>query len=165
MKIRKSIKVILVNPRNEIVLVLVDDPRIVDENGKYNGQFWNLVGGALEDGETPKEAALREIYEEIGIDANKIKFGHEVWHGEIVLQIAENETLIDQRFFVASTTVENFDQSHLTEDEKGKVKTVKWFALDDIKNSKETIYPKKLAEYLEPILAGNIPKNSIKIEI
>ena len=39
MKIRKSIKVILVNPRNEIVLVLVDDPRIVDENGKYNGHF------------------------------------------------------------------------------------------------------------------------------
>ena len=55
MKIRKSIKVILVNPRNEIVLVRVDDPRIVDASGKYNGPFWNLVGGALEDGETPKK--------------------------------------------------------------------------------------------------------------
>ena len=43
------------------------------------------MGGALEDGETPKEAALREIYEEIGIDANKIKFGHEVWHEEVML--------------------------------------------------------------------------------
>jgi hypothetical protein len=39
MKIRKSIKVILINPRYEIVLVRADDPRIVDENGKYNGQF------------------------------------------------------------------------------------------------------------------------------
>ena len=123
------------------------------------------MGGALEDGEAPKEAALREIYEEIGIDANKIKFGHEVWHGEIVLQIAENETLIDQRFFVASTTIENLDLSHLTENEKGKVKTVKWFSLNGIKNTKEKIYPKKLAEYLEPILDGDIPKNSIKIEI
>lgn len=48
MKIRKSIKVILINPKDEIVLVRVDDPRIVDVNGKCNGSFWNLVGGALE---------------------------------------------------------------------------------------------------------------------
>ena len=165
MKIRKSIKVILVNPRDEIVLVLVDDPRIVDVNGKYNGPFWNLVGGALEDGETPKETALREIYEEIGIKPNKIKFGPEVWHGEVMLQISGDETLVDQRFFVASTTIENLDLSHLTEDEKGKVKTVKWFSLDDIKNTNEIVYPKKLAEYLEPILIGNIHENSIKIRL
>ena len=123
------------------------------------------MGGALEDGETPKEAALREIYEEIGIDANKINFGHEVWHGEVVLQIAGNETLIDQRFFVASTTIENLDLSHLTENEKGRVKTAKWFSLDDIKNTNEIVYPKKLAEYLEPILIGNIHENSIKIRL
>ena len=97
------------------------------------------MGGALEDGETPKEAALREIYEEIGIKPNKVKFGPEVWHGEVVLQIAGNETLIDQRFFVASTTIENLDLSHLTENEKGKVKTVKWFSLNGIKNTKEAI--------------------------
>ena len=83
MKIRKSIKVILINPRDEIVLVCADDPKIVDVNGKYNGPFWNLVGGALEDGETPKETALGEIYEEIGIEPHKIKFWHEVWHSEV----------------------------------------------------------------------------------
>lgn len=82
-----------------------------------------------------------------------------------MLQIAGNETLIDQRFFVASTTIENLDLSHLTEDEKGRIKIAKWFSLDDIKNSKEIIYPKKLAEYLEPILDGDIPKNSIRIEL
>ena len=136
---------------DEIVLVRIGDPRIVDVNGKCNGSFWNLVGGALEDGETPKETALREIYEEIGIKPNKIKFGPKVWHGEVVLQMAGNETLIDQKFFVASTTIENLDLTHLTEDEKGRVKTAKWFSLDDVKNSKETIHPKKLAEYLEPI--------------
>ena len=82
-----------------------------------------------------------------------------------MLQISGDETLVYQRFFVASTTIENLDLSHLTEDEKGRVKTAKWFSLNDIKNSKETIHPKKLAEYLEPILDGDIPKNSIKIEL
>ena len=79
--------------------------------------------------------------------------------------MAGNDTLIDQKFFVASTTIENLDLSHLTEDEKGRVKTAKWFSLNDVKNSKETIHPKKLAEYLEPILDGDIPKNSIRIEL
>ena len=55
MKIRKSIKVILINPRDEIVLVRVDDPRIIDANGKYNGIFWNLVGEASEDGRLQKK--------------------------------------------------------------------------------------------------------------
>ena len=80
-------------------------------------------------------------------------------------QMSWNNVLIDQKFFVSSTTVENLDLSHLTEDEKGRVKTAKWFSLDDVKNSKETIHPKKLAEYLEPILICNIPKNSIRIEL
>jgi ADP-ribose pyrophosphatase YjhB (NUDIX family) len=65
MKIRKSIKVILINPRDEIVLVRVDDPRVVDASGKYNGIFWNLVGGALEDGETPKKAALEKFMKKL----------------------------------------------------------------------------------------------------
>lgn len=63
------------------------------------------------------------------------------------------------------TTIENLDLSHLTENEKGRVKTAKWFSLDDIKNTNEIVYPKKLAEYLEPILIGNIHENSIKIRL
>jgi len=82
-----------------------------------------------------------------------------------MLQISGDETLVYQRFFVANTTIENLDLSHLTEDEKCRVKTAKWFSLDDIKNTNEIVYPKKLAEYLEPILIGNIHENSIKIRL
>lgn len=48
---------------------------IFDEQGRIllahrtDGDIWNLVGGGLEIGETPEEAIVREIKEEIGVEA------------------------------------------------------------------------------------------------
>lgn len=40
----------------------------------YNPGLWNLPGGRIDPGETPKEAALREAVEEAGILAPNIRF-------------------------------------------------------------------------------------------
>lgn len=54
--------VILLNRRGEVLLVLRDDkPSIPCPN------TWALLGGYLEPGETPEQALLREIDEEIGV--------------------------------------------------------------------------------------------------
>jgi len=36
--------------------------------GKYNG-----IGGKVEDGETVKDAAVRELYEEVGVHTNEME--------------------------------------------------------------------------------------------
>jgi hypothetical protein len=42
--IRNSIKIILLNPKNQILLIGIDDHSITDTNGNYNGKFWQMIG-------------------------------------------------------------------------------------------------------------------------
>ncbi len=57
---------------------------VMDEDGKFLLQhrtddaptwagFWGLFGGGLEDGERPKEALVRELREEIGLDVSEAR--------------------------------------------------------------------------------------------
>jgi 8-oxo-dGTP diphosphatase len=53
--------IIFVNPSNEILLFLRDEkPTIPYPN------CWDLLGGAVEPGESPRECIIREMQEEIG---------------------------------------------------------------------------------------------------
>ena len=165
MNVRRSIKVVLLNKDDEVALIYIDNNKIKDVNGKYHGPFWNLVGGAVEEGETSLDTAYREIFEETGISKNDVSVGQEIWHGKVTLNIKGKDMLIDQRFFIAHTNVMNFDQSHLVDDENETVKSIKWFSLNELKQLTDLVYPKKLAEYLEPVIAGDLPTNPIEIEI
>jgi 8-oxo-dGTP diphosphatase len=62
-----AIAIIIKNDQDEILLLLRDDtPTIACPN------HWTLVGGRVEDGETPEVAAHREMLEEIGVDADLV---------------------------------------------------------------------------------------------
>jgi 8-oxo-dGTP diphosphatase len=57
--------VIIENMAGEVLLLLRDDkPDLTFPN------FWTLVGGKIQDGETPEMAAQRELEEETGLKAN-----------------------------------------------------------------------------------------------
>ena len=62
-----GVKIILINPKKEILLLHRDNnPNIAVPNK------WSFVGGALEEGETPEEAIIRETKEEIDYDVKDI---------------------------------------------------------------------------------------------
>jgi 8-oxo-dGTP diphosphatase len=63
-----NVKMILVNPEGKIFLLHRDDiPNIAVPNK------WSFVGGALDEGETPLEGAIRETKEEIDFDAEDVE--------------------------------------------------------------------------------------------
>ncbi len=81
----------------------IDHPRTHSVNGQKAEKFWCTIGGESESLESVEETALREIYEESGIERKKIELGPIVWFGELDLISNGNLTHIKQKFVVAKT--------------------------------------------------------------
>src|SRR5690348_1019989 len=59
---RQAARVLLVDGEGRVLLFLGHDPAQPDE-----GRWWFTVGGGLDHGETHREAAVRELFEETGL--------------------------------------------------------------------------------------------------
>jgi len=80
----------LLNPSETIRAVICYVQRsnefllLLKASGKFGGGFWNAPGGKIQMGETPEEAARREVFEETGLSLGYLeKMGHlEFYFGE-----------------------------------------------------------------------------------
>ncbi|MET0980282.1 MAG: NUDIX hydrolase [Candidatus Saccharimonadales bacterium] len=63
-------------PSSAVLILEDDDERALIVKANYKAH-WTFPGGMIDQGETPKQAAVREVAEEVGlsIDANDVKFG------------------------------------------------------------------------------------------
>lgn len=66
---QKIAAIILENDRGEFLLALRDNKAWIPFPN-----HWDLIGGHVEDGETPEEALIREFKEELGLDLPDYKF-------------------------------------------------------------------------------------------
>ncbi len=130
--IRKSIRILLLNSKNELLLMLIEGFDIGTLDGKKNNKFWCTIGGKIEINETFQGAALREIHEETGIDSKFIKLGPIVWFGYINLVIKGTPTKLEEHYMVAKTEIESVKLHNPTFDEKQVVKKLKWFSLNNL---------------------------------
>jgi len=60
---RKKVNAVILNSKNQILLL-----QLVN----YGDTDWNTPGGGIEEGETPEEALIRELQEELGTDKFEI---------------------------------------------------------------------------------------------
>ena len=163
--IHNSIRILLINQENKLLLMCADDPKTTSKDGAYHGRFWFLIGGKIEADEGLMEAAVRELKEETGLDANNVTFGPKVWFGEFEMVLSGTMTRLKQQFVVAHTKKSETTLDYLTPDEQKVVEKIAWFSLDDIKCSKEVVYPVVLQDYLPAILASNYPAEPIWIDL
>jgi len=68
-KMKKIAAIILENDKGEFLLALRDN-----KPGIPFPDHWDLIGGHIEEGETPEEALIREVKEELDIDLKEYTF-------------------------------------------------------------------------------------------
>lgn len=88
---------------------------------------WTLSKGKIEEGENPKEGAVREIKEELGID---IEIEEELLKNEYVANHPEEGKIRKQVIYFLAKA----DRKELKLGDSGGLDDAKWFKLQDIQN-------------------------------
>lgn len=120
-------------------------------------RFWLAPGGGLEQGESFETAARRELQEETGLIC---LIGPWVWTRRHIHTWEGHKADQYERFYVVQARVAETDVNPLRQD--GYVMGYRWWGLAELEASTEDFAPRRLAQFLGPILRGEYPDSPVE---
>ena len=144
MRRRPSARLLILDPVERVLLF-----RFVHKTGALAGQdYWATPGGAVEDGETFAQAAIRELEEETGIRRDEV--GPQVGRREFVLQLPDGERVMaDERFFLVAARNEALSRAGWTADEVEVMAEHRWWSVRELACTSQTVWPENLLVMLD----------------
>lgn len=141
--LRRTVRAVVLNSESKILLMQIETwPELRHENEKSR-IFWCTLGGRLEKKETIEDALKRELFEEAGITAFSEKL---LAFGEQVLILNDFPSRLIESFYVVEVGLIDLNTTNLTEEEKAVIKRYHWWTIEELANTKETIFPGCLAQ-------------------
>jgi 8-oxo-dGTP pyrophosphatase MutT (NUDIX family) len=125
------------------------------------GHLWITPGGGLAAGEHHREAALRELDEEVGL--REIALGPCVWLREHVFSWKGRAYRQRERFYLVRVSAHEVDRSGNDADELRVLEEFRWWTLGELEASAETFAPRRIAVFLAPLLGGEIPAHPVDV--
>jgi 8-oxo-dGTP pyrophosphatase MutT (NUDIX family) len=123
--------------------------------------LWITPGGGLAAGEDHREAAIRELAEEVGLRATSL--GPCVWLREHVFTWNGRAYRQRERFYLVRIDAHQVDRSGNDENELRVLEEFRWWTLPELEASPETFSPQRIAFFLAPLLAGEIPSHPVDV--
>jgi 8-oxo-dGTP pyrophosphatase MutT (NUDIX family) len=144
---RRAARVILVDPAGRTLLLHGYDPARPED-----GTWWLTPGGGIEPGESAEAAARREVREETGLELPP-GLGPVVLHRLTRFSFEGRRYEQTEDFFVAAVPGGGTDRSGWTEIERRSMHGVRWWSVEELRATTDTVYPENLADLLADLLA------------
>ena len=125
--------------------------------------IWITPGGGLEAGEDHREAALRELLEEVGLEGAPL--GPCVWLREHTFPWRERTYRQRERFYLVRVEAHQVDRSRNGADELAVLEECRWWSLSELEASPETFSPRRVAFFLRALLAEPLPTHPVDVGV
>ena len=144
---RCSAKVLLVDEQDRVLLFSG-----IDRTKPDVPPWWFAVGGGIDPGETAAEAAVRETREETGLQLRDP--GPVVFTRRFTFDFEGVEYHQEEWFFLVRTTTFEPATTDWTETESATIRGYRWWSIEELRATDETVFPEDLANQLEHLLSA-----------
>jgi 8-oxo-dGTP pyrophosphatase MutT (NUDIX family) len=143
---REVSRILLVDEQDRILLMLTDFPRHA-----VPALRWITPGGGVERGETHAEGAIRELFEETGLEIADP--GAPVHSADTEAALADGTLQRSHSVFhLVRTTAFTPVDTHWTDDERVDIRAARWWTLAELEATEEEIAPADLVEIVRTVL-------------
>ncbi len=139
------------------VIVLGDDGRVLLLRGHDPAQpsrsWWFSVGGGLDAGESHREAAVRELREEVGYVVDPESLVGPVWERTAIFDFMDMPYRQHEVFFVARVEAgASRVPTEWSEVERDMLDEVRWWVPSEVTAMDIEVFPERLGELLETVM-------------
>lgn len=142
---RPAVRALVVDRARRVLLV-----KFVDAVGQV---WWATPGGGVTEAETPEETLRRELREELGLE--EFEIGPEIWTREHVFAWLGTILRVRERIYLVH--VDEHDPAPTVDLEAENVHEVRWWTLDELDATQETLVPLSLARHARDLLEVGPP--------
>jgi 8-oxo-dGTP pyrophosphatase MutT (NUDIX family) len=144
---RVAARVIVLDEHDAVLLLRGFDPTRPDR-----GSWWFTPGGGLDPGESPADAARRELHEETGLRVADLGPAH--FEREATFEFEGVTYRQHEHYFALRTSRFEPARDAWTDVEQRSVLGHRWWSVDDLAATDAVVYPERLAHRVRELVSG-----------